>query len=481
MAISLPAGIAILLWARDGKLQPRAILPLIPMFALAVAIGLLDARYSFGLSDYQSGLGAADRIALAGRAVWFYAGKCLWPSSLMTNYPRWDQIGSRAGDWIYPAACGFFPAMCWIARKRTALYPLLAALFFIITLSPTLGLIDYGFMLYSYVADRFQYLAAIGPMVLTCGFLSKCLDELRRVNLRRRPQPAAQFVLLGAGPILLSGLGVLTFHQAALYKDITALFSDNLNKHPKSWPSWYNVGYEFDKKGELETARQYYLKAVEFNPRSIDALDNLALALHKTGRPAEAIPYFNAALAIDPRDTTALNNLGIIALQQGNGPAAEDYFNRSLAAKPNHPSSLNNLGMLQQALAVKPDYPDALNNLANACLTQNKPAEAEKALRRAVAIEPRHLKCLYNLGMILLQSGRAAEAVEFLRRAAEVNPNYLEALNALGVGYAQLGQLGQAVEVFSRVLQINPNDPDAVKNLQMAQQRLNAASGDRSR
>ena len=37
------------------------------------------------------------------------------------------------------------------------------------TLSPVLGFVDYGYMQFSLVADRFQYLAGLGVMAVLLG------------------------------------------------------------------------------------------------------------------------------------------------------------------------------------------------------------------------------------------------------------------------------------------------------------------------
>ena len=47
--------------------------------------------------------------------------------------------------------------------------PLAGALFFAVTLSPVLGFVNHGYMKYSFVADRFQYLAGIGVIAVLIG------------------------------------------------------------------------------------------------------------------------------------------------------------------------------------------------------------------------------------------------------------------------------------------------------------------------
>ena len=60
----------------------------------------------------------------------------------------------------------------WLLRKRLGRGPLVAMLFFGFSLGPMLGFLDFYFMTYSFVADRFQYLASIGPIALGCAAAS---------------------------------------------------------------------------------------------------------------------------------------------------------------------------------------------------------------------------------------------------------------------------------------------------------------------
>ena len=93
--------------------------------------------------------------------------------------------------------------------------PLACALFFAVILLPTLGFVDYGYMRYSFVADRYQYLAGIGVIVFFAGAAAygsyKMPDVLRKTAK-------------GAALALLVLLGIAAWNQTAVYKDEVTLF-----------------------------------------------------------------------------------------------------------------------------------------------------------------------------------------------------------------------------------------------------------------
>ena len=66
------------------------------------------------------------------------------------------------------AAAGLALAL-WLLRERIGRGPLAGALYFALTLGPVLGFVDYGYMQFSFVADRFQYLAGIGLLAVLLG------------------------------------------------------------------------------------------------------------------------------------------------------------------------------------------------------------------------------------------------------------------------------------------------------------------------
>ena len=49
---------------------------------------------------------------------------------------------------------------------------------FALTLGPVLGFVDYGYMLSSFVADRFQYLAGIGVLAVLLGAAAHRVGKL---------------------------------------------------------------------------------------------------------------------------------------------------------------------------------------------------------------------------------------------------------------------------------------------------------------
>ena len=164
---TLPAALLVILWWQRGRLSLRRdAAPLAPWFLLAAASGLFTSwveRVVIGAQGAPFDLGPLQRCLLAGRVIWFYLGKLLWPANLMFVYPHWDAAASALGWARCLAAALLLTGALFLLRKRSR-GPLAAWLFFTGSLFPALGFFNVYPFLFSYVADHFQYLACLGPI-----------------------------------------------------------------------------------------------------------------------------------------------------------------------------------------------------------------------------------------------------------------------------------------------------------------------------
>jgi len=85
-------------------------------------------------------------------------------------------------------------------------------------------------------------------------------------------------------------------------------------------------------------------RALELNPRFVNALNDYGGALRMNGRGPEAISTYNKILEISPRNITALNNLGYALMMQGDLDKAVDCFKKALEINPEHAKAHINLG-----------------------------------------------------------------------------------------------------------------------------------------
>src|ERR1043166_1983285 len=165
----LPAVILVILWWKHGRIAMSDIARLIPFFLVGMALALHTAwleKHHVGAERVDWGLSVLDRFLIAGRVPWFYLYKILWPHGLIFFYPRWTIDAGQWWQYLFPLATLASLAILWALRKRIGRGPLAAALIFCGTLFPVLGFLPVYPMIFSWVADHFQYLASIGMIAL---------------------------------------------------------------------------------------------------------------------------------------------------------------------------------------------------------------------------------------------------------------------------------------------------------------------------
>jgi len=375
---SLPAVLALILWWKK-RLDWRAGMTLLPFLAIGVPCGLLTVwmeRYHVGASGPEWDLSPIDRILIAGRALWFYAGKLAWPDPLVFIYPRWRIDSGVWWQYLYPAAALFVVAMLWWRRREWGRGPLVAVLVFAGTLVPALGFFDVYPMRYSFVADHFQYLASIALLALG-------VEAARNAFIAdgRLPAPAGW----AAAAALLAILGALTWREIPEYRNPIALWTATLAENPDAWIAHSNLGMHLAERGQLAAAIAHQERAIELQPDLATAHDNLGTAVARLGRIDEAIDHFRRALAIEPERAATLTNLGNAMIAKGRFTDAIEAYERSLALRPDHVVTLNNLGnlllqrdreqgirYLERAIESDPGFAQAHFNLAGALADQDR-------------------------------------------------------------------------------------------------------------
>jgi tetratricopeptide (TPR) repeat protein len=404
--VMLPVVLGLCWWWIDGRWRWRNIPALVP-FAF---ISLSAAVWTIWEQKFHAGaLGATwtqswpERLIIAGRAIWFYLGKLVWPHPLIFIYPRWQIDASQALAYLPAlAAAGGLIILWW--KRNGPLRPIFfAAAYFVISLFPVLDFFDVYFFRYSFVGDHLQYLASMGPLVLLGAGIASAFAFLhgkKRVFFERIGTVAALLVL-----------GTLTSSQSAMYKDAETLWRTTLSAEPHSWMARNNLGTELLDQGRLNEALSYFEQALEENPNKAEIYNNIGNTLLQLGRVDESF------------------------------------------------------SPLQKALELDPNRPDVRSNLGNALLRTGRLEESIIQLRAALNIKPDYVFALNHLGAALLLAGRADEAVGYLTKAIATDPNYLSARFNLANTLLQLRRVDEAVSELQKALVISPNNPEAQKNL----------------
>lgn len=326
-ACTLPAALLLILWLKKKRIDWRALKQIVPFVALGIAMGLVTLwweRYHQGTLGETFGMGLPERFLVASRALWFYAGKLLWPANLAFSYPRWTVSAGNPFDYVWLLVTAAVATLIYLARNRLGRGPEVAALYFAATLGPVLGFIMLYTFRYSFVADHYQYLACIGPLALAAAGFTWAFDHAGGWKiLLERPSYA-----------VLAVLGLLTWRQSAMYSDWDTLWSTTVSRNANSWMAHNNMAIGLARKGAFPEAITHFNRALELNRDHGEAHYNLANALLQVDREEEAIAHYERTLQINPRHTRAHYNLAIVLVHQRRLEEAIVHFNKALEINP---------------------------------------------------------------------------------------------------------------------------------------------------
>lgn len=465
---SLPAALLLVLWWKRERLRWSDVKPLVPFFIVGAAMGLFTVwfeRHMVGAKGEDFGFTFADRLLIAGRAVWFYAGKIVWPHPLVFTYPRWTIDTGAWWQWLFPIAAAVLVVILLLSRKRLGLGPLVAALFFGGTLLPAIGFLDVYPFVFSFVADHFQYLASVGLIVLIVGAAAQLTARV----------PQARFAVIFACVVALVALGAKTFAQGFVYRDLQTLYRHVLTHNPASWMAHNNLGGVLRDQHRYDEAVSHFERSLELNPINAGAMRNLAAMRLREGRDDEALQLYERALQLRPDDTMATVALGELYLRRNNRKQARTLFTDAAQRTPRNLLAWYNLGLmamadgdapqaveaLRRTVAIQDDLSEAHYQLAHALLSLGEPDQAANHFRKALAISGDNPKAMLGLGNALAAAGDDTGAIEQFRNAAKADPALPEAHYNLGIMHRLRGQSDEAMASLRQAIALDADFADA--------------------
>lgn len=324
---------------------PRAVvLSLLGWFLVAAAAAIVTS----GLqpADEEVFVPVWQRPLVAGDALAFYASKLAFPFGLCIDYGRTPRFVLAQ-----PAACAAAIA-AWIGLAGIACLPplrrwRLPVAVFILALAPVLGVVPFLFQAFSTVADRYAYLALLGPAIA----LASASQTWMAAPQRRLPLAATCL-----GLAMCAGVSI---RQAGHWRDAIALNEHALQVNPGSFLGTCNLGAALmdaalDDADILPTALPWLERAVAARPGHRSANLGMGMALDKLGRWDEAVPFYEAVLARWPMHAEANNYRGVIHARQGRVDLAAEHFERALAVKPGYRDAAKNLDRARRILRTEP-------------------------------------------------------------------------------------------------------------------------------
>ena len=431
--VMLPVVLGLSAWWVDGRWRWRNIPGLIPLVLISAAASgwtVWEQKFHSGALGEEWNQSLLERVAIAGRIIWFYLGKLAWPHPLIFIYPRWNVDSSRLVSFLPALAVVLALGLLWWRRNGPLRPAFFASSYFAVSLFPVLGFFNIYFFRYSYVGDHFQYLASMAPLTLAGAMVANRGRWLERFGAHAAAVVQATVVV---------ALGVLTWSHTTAFRSDETLWRDTIAKNPGTWLAQNNLGTIFFQRNELQKAISQYELTLQLHPRYPEGHANLANALVELGRTNEAIEHYRVALQLNPRQAAVHNCLGSVLAEQGNLDEAVQHFEAALQSRKTADLAMahGNLGSIEamrgrfdsaiahftEAIQINPLNPKTRMNLANALASQGKYEEAIRGYKEVLQVAPNEPVAYAKLGVVMGSMGRTNEALFYFREARRLAPN----------------------------------------------------------
>jgi Flp pilus assembly protein TadD len=455
-----------------GTTIARSTAALAPWVALSlVAIVLTKIEQASEVFAFVTPLAVRPIVALDALA--FYLDKLAIPVDLVPDYGRTPrrvlELARVPRAWIVAALVIASVVFVTVrAAKSDRKLAIAACALFVAGLAPVLGLVPFGYQDISTVADRYAYLALLGPALFAAW-----------IAARGAPWCIGVVVLALAA-------GAQSRRQTAIWADTETLFERTLAINPQSAVAESDIGLALSMRGDSESAMRHYERAIAIDPRQSIAHNNLGMLLFARGDVDGSIAHFRAALDARPGYARAHANLGVALQKRGDLAAAEAEEREALRLQPESTEAHTDLGNVllargdvaraiaeyETAIELSPSDADAHKNLAFVLAAQGRGRLAAEHDRAALRARPGWSDAEIDLAWLLAthrnpEVRNGAEAVVLAEHASRAGGRSARALDALAAAYAEVGRYEDAERTAQTALELaRATDPKLASSIE---------------
>ncbi|NCB37176.1 MAG: tetratricopeptide repeat protein [Erysipelotrichia bacterium] len=205
-------------------------------------------------------------------------------------------------------------------------------------------------------------------------------------------------------------------------------------------PSYQDEGMKLYVRGTGKLQEKNYVeavsdltRAVKLRPDIAEAFHNLGFAFERTGDLRNAARAYERALNLKPNYPSALNNLGYLLATSG-----------SEAEKA--------VALCQKAVELQPNSASFQDSLGWALYKAGRHNEASEHFNVAIRLDPASFKSHFNLGLVEFSASNFVVAASHFRNAIQINSSYLKAYIPLADCYEKLNDDVKALHTYRQAL-----------------------------
>jgi tetratricopeptide (TPR) repeat protein len=433
-AVTLPMALLLIDYFLDGKFVLKKALRHLPLFLLAVCIGIatvtIQADQAIGdVTQYSF----FQKIGFASYGIVFYTTHAFVPMDFSVMHPYPDDSKAWGLKLLVSALVILALIALWIWKGRKNRYLFFGSCFFVLNLLLVLQFLSVGRAI---VAERYTYLPYVGLFFMV-GYLWDWLTEQK------------QYKSWATG--LSGGLAVLavyslaaTWQQSKVWQTSETLWAKTIEVYPKDWYAYIGRGNYYRDSGKLQDALVDYNKAIQLNPKNFENYFNRGGVYRQLNQLDLAIADYSQAIYLKPDHAEAYVNRGQFYTEAGR-------YNEALTD-------------LNTAIQLDASIPSAYCNRGNVYLAANQLDNAMADYNKALSLNNKLYEAWYNRGNAYSAMKKYQKAIADFSAAIQLDPKQSNAYNNRGSAYFQAGDLQGALNAYDELVNHFPNFADGWMN-----------------
>lgn len=401
----------------------------IPFFVLSVVFSIITLNALDNL--HMKNFPFDSRLNNALFSFVTYLVKIIWPHNLTVlnlftdEIPVWQCLGS--------AVLFIVISVVLILVMKQLPYLFVGWCWYTITILPTLGFIQYGYLAMS---DHHIYLPLVGiGIMLVWGIPDLFTNE----SIRNK-------ILFPMGIVIIVIMACIAWRQCGYWKNNVKLYNNTLKLTKNNFVAYNNIGLAKYKENKIQDAIDYYNIAIDINTSYAGAYINRGSAYNALGQYQKAINDSTEAIRLDPYEPKAYYVRGDAYARLGQYQQAIKEFDKGIQIK------------------VKLNDTTGYGNRGNAYFKMGKYWEAIDDYTEAIKLNLDKVKCYVNRGNAYSKLKQYQLAIEDYNQAIRLNPNYSSAYYNRGTIYAKLGKYKLAIEDYNETIALGNNSYNAYNN-----------------
>ncbi|NTW31758.1 MAG: tetratricopeptide repeat protein [Bacteroidetes bacterium] len=486
-AITLPVLLIALDIYKGRKINAKSLIEKIPFIILSVFFGILAILSQQSvINDFFFSFSYIQKVFLFTYTIAFYIVKLIAPFNLsaMHYYP---DIHGGIFPWQYYASLPLilFIALLLIRRiskvfKKSGIKKeiIFGILFFLITISVTLQIVNVGFAL---TAERYTYIPYIGLFYIAGQWISGILEKHKKIKYSK-----VRNTVIAVFSVFAIMFTCQTWYRIGVWKDGEILFTDVIKNNPDMYHCYWIRGNIKYGKADYQGALEDYNSALKYNPKHF-CIRNRGYVRNKLGDFKGAIEDMNFAINSDSTIAETYNIRGMAYYGLGNIKSAILDYSKAILLNPKYAEAYNYRGAAyyvsgdiksalpdyNKAIQLYPEYAEAYNNRGAAYCGLDNTKLALADFDKTILFSPKYAVAYDNRGVLKTKTGDINGAMKDINMAISLAPDNPKTFcNRAYIKIIQKDLKG-AIEDFNYSLKLKPDDGKIYYDRGLAHYNLN--------